>query len=236
MVKSALEVARVRQIGHIAIESFARLAPQLRPGQSEREIYALHHRLLVELGADKVPYLVPVSGPDGYEQINMGPTERIVGPGDVLIVDVGAVWRGYFCDFDRNFAFGRASAEVRSAYARVFEATEAGLAAVRPGRTASDVWRAMASVLDPGGAAATPVGRMGHGLGLDLTEPPSIAPGDHTVLEDGMVITLEPSLVLPPAAGGGRRLMVHEENVVVTAGGAELLTRRAAAALPVVAA
>ena len=165
----------------------------------------------------------------------MGPTDRRVGPGDVLIIDVGATWRGYFCDFDRNFAFGQPADEVRAAYGEVFAATEAGLAAVRPGRTAADVWQAMAAVLDPGGRAPTPVGRMGHGLGLDLTEPPSIAAGDETVLEAGMVITLEPSLVLPARPGRPRRLMVHEENVVVTARGAELLTRRAPATLPVVA-
>ena len=77
----------------------------------------------------------------------------------------------------------------------------------------------MATVADPAGRADTPVGRMGHGLGLDLTEPPSLAPDDPTILEAGMVITLEPSLTLPGLAGMARRLMVHEENVVVTRGG-----------------
>jgi Xaa-Pro aminopeptidase len=92
----------------------------------------------------------------------------------------------------------------------------------------------MATVLDPHGGAATPIGRMGHGLGLDITEPPSIAPDDKTVLEVGMVLTIEPSLVLPPGTGAGRRLMVHEENIVVTEQGCRLLTRRAAPELPVV--
>jgi len=234
MVKSDEEVARVRRSAELASEGFARLAPRLRPGLTERDIARILHGLLVELGADTVPYLVPVSGAHGYEQINMGPTDRPLALGDLLIIDVGATWRGYFCDFDRNFALGRAPADMREAYARVFAATEAGLAAVRPGRTAAEVWRAMASAVDPAGRADTPVGRMGHGLGLDLTEPPSLAPDDHTRLEPGMVITLEPSLVLPGTAGLARRLMVHEENVVVTPKGCELLTRRAPAALPIV--
>ena len=234
MVKSALEVARVRQAAQIASEAFARLAERLAPGQTERDVYRQLHLLLIELGADKVPYLVPISGADGYAQINMGPTDRTLRPGDLLFIDVGATWRGYFCDFDRNFAIQGTTDELRNAYERTFEATQAGIEAVRPGRTAADVWRAMAGVLDPGGRAETPVGRMGHGLGLDLTEPPSIAEGDETVLDEGMVLTIEPSLVLPGAGGMTRRLMVHEENLVVTRDGCEVLTRRAAPELPVV--
>ena len=234
MVKSAPEIAHMRRIAEVASEAFARLAPQLRPGLTERDVARVLHGLLVELGADTVPYLVPVSGAHGYEQINMGPTDRRLEAGDLLVIDVGATWRGYFCDFDRNFALGRAPDETRAAYARVFEATEAGLAAVRPGRTAAEVWRAMATVADPAGRADTPVGRMGHGLGLDLTEAPSLAPDDMTILEAGMVITLEPSLTLPGRAGMARRLMVHEENVVVTSTGCALLTRRAPAELPIV--
>jgi len=92
----------------------------------------------------------------------------------------------------------------------------------------------MVDVRDPGGGAATPVGRMGHGVGLDLTEPPAITAGDDTVLEAGMALTIEPSLVLPAAGTDRRRLMVHEENIVVAKHGYELLTRRAAAELPVV--
>jgi Xaa-Pro dipeptidase len=234
MIKSVDEVARVRRSADHASEGFARLAPRLRPGLTERDVARILHAQLVELGADSVPYLVPVSGPHGYDQINMGPTDRPLARGDLLIIDVGATWRGYFCDFDRNFALGHASAEMRDAYVRVFAATEAGLAAVRPGCTAAEVWRAMAGVVDPGGHAATPVGRMGHGLGLDLTEPPSLAPDDHTILAPGMVITLEPSLALPGVAGLARRLMVHEENIVVTPTGCEILTRRAPPELPIV--
>jgi Xaa-Pro aminopeptidase len=177
---------------------------------------------------------VPVSGPGGYTQLSMGPTDRQLRPGDVLYVDVGAVWRGYFCDFDRNFSIGPPSDEVRRAYDRVYDATETGLAAVRPGCTAGDVWRAVSAVVDPDGTVGTPVGRMGHGVGMSLTEPPSIAPGDLTTLEEGMVLALEPSLVWSARDGVEPRLMVHEEDVVVTREGCELLTRRAPSALPTV--
>jgi Xaa-Pro dipeptidase len=146
MRKSLEEVDRVRRMAGIASEAFGQLGARLRPGQSERDVHRLLHGLLVELGAETVPYLVPVSGPSGYDQINMGPTDCVLSAGDVLVIDVGATFGGYFCDFDRNFAIGHASDELVSAYRRVFEATEAGLAAVRPGRTAAEVYRAMATV------------------------------------------------------------------------------------------
>ncbi len=74
------------------------------------------------------------------------------------------------------------------------------------------------------------MGRLGHGLGMQLTEWPSHAAFDDTVIEENMVLTLEPSL----SYGKGGRIMVHEENIVVRAGGAELLTTRAAPELPVI--
>ncbi len=234
MLKSGEEIVRLRRIGGIASDAFARLAEGLAKGQTERDVHRRLQGLLVELGAETVPYLVPVSGPSGYDQINMGPTDRVLGAGDVLVIDVGATYVGYCCDFDRNFAIGHAPDDVADAYRRVYDATEAGLAVVRPGRTAAEVYRAMTAVLQPTRGAASPIGRMGHGLGLDLTEPPSIADGDETPLEAGMVITLEPSAVLPPGGGMAQRLMVHEENLVVTNDGYELLSRRAAPSLPVV--
>jgi Xaa-Pro dipeptidase len=77
------------------------------------------------------------------------------------------------------------------------------------------------------GSLGNNVGRLGHGLGLQLTEPPSHMPGDGTVIEEGMVLTIEPGIEYAPA-----RMIVHEENVVVTGDGAALLTRRAPRELP----
>jgi Xaa-Pro aminopeptidase len=234
MVKSAEEIATLRRIAGIASDAFARLAEGLAAGQSERDVHRRLHGLLVDLGADTVPYLVPVSGPSGYDHINMGPTDRVLRPGDVLVIDVGASLTGYCCDFDRNFAIGHAADDVAAAYRRTFEATEAGLAAVRPGCTAADVYRAMSEVLQSANGTANPIGRMGHGLGLDLTEPPSIAATDETRLDSGMVITLEPCALLSAGGGMAQRLMVHEENLVVTPTGYELLSRRASPVLPIV--
>jgi Xaa-Pro aminopeptidase len=104
----------------------------------------------------------------------------------------------------------------------LYRATDAGLAAARPGNTAADLFAAQAKILVDSGIEIGNVGRFGHGLGKTLTEPPSNKPGDHTVLEPGMVLTIEPS-----ALYGRGKILVHEENIVITRDGAELLSRRA---------
>ena len=134
---------------------------------------------------------------------------------------------GYFCDFDRNYAIGHASDAARRAYDILFAATEAGLAHAGPGACAADLHRAMADeIARPGGTCLG--GRLGHGLGLELTEWPSLTPDDRTPLREGMVLTLEPGV---ETVSG--RIMVAEENIAITADGAVLLSRRAPAELPV---
>jgi Xaa-Pro aminopeptidase len=228
-VKSAAEVARLRHVCQLASAAFEALPQRLRMGDSEIEARRKMQIELVEQGADTVPFVATVSGPGGYSQCIVGPSERRLGDGDVLFIDTGATYDGYFCDFDRNFAFGHISDAAQRAHQAVWDATEAGIAAARPGATTTDLWRAMADVLEAAGSKGLNIGRMGHGLGLQLTEPPSNMPGDDTPLEPGMVMTIEPGMEYAPG-----QMLLHEENVVITEDGAELLTRRAPRAMPII--
>lgn len=228
-IKSAAEVAKIRHACELACDSFEALPGYARRGDSEREIVRKMRIDLLERGVDHTPFIVSASGADGYDDIIMGPSDRVLEDGDILIIDTGSVYDGYFCDFDRNFAFGQASERARTAYRTLYRSTEAGLAAARPGATTTDVWRAMWSILEAGGAQGNSVGRMGHGLGAQLTEWPSLSAIDHTPLEAGMVMTLEPGM-----SYAENKMMVHEENILISADGASLLTRRAADELPVV--
>jgi len=108
----------------------------------------------------------------------------------------------------------------------LWESTEAGLEVATAGVRCSDVFSAMQKSL---GEVDSAVGRFGHGLGIQLTEYPSIAAFDHTILQAGMVITLEPSLTF--AQG---KMMVHEENILITDNAPVLLTQRASSRLPVI--
>lgn len=228
-VKSQAEIDKIHYACDLTSAAFEALPATLVLGESERENCQRFRIDLLERGADNSPYLICGSGAGGYGDIIMGPTDRILEAGDVMIIDTGTVFDGYFCDFDRNFAFGHVADETRRAHDLVWRATEAGLEAARPGATMAGLFAAMAAVLEEGGVVGAGVGRMGHGLGMQLTEWPSIMPDDHTVLEPGTVLTLEPGIEFAPG-----RQMVHEEDIVITGDGAQLLTRRAPRELPVV--
>lgn len=229
MVKSEGEIDRIRHACHIASASFEALPGRLAVGDSEYDASRKIREELTQRGADTVPFAAVLSGQGGYDQIIVGPSERRLGAGDILFIDLGATYDGYSCDFDRNFAFGEPSDAVKRAHEAIWLATDAGIAAARAGATTSDLWRAMAKVLEDAGSQGLNVGRLGHGLGMQLTEPPSNRPGDDTPLVPGMVMTIEPGMEFAPG-----KMLVHEENVVIREDGCELLTWRAPREMPVV--
>lgn len=229
MVKSAAEIDKLAHICAIGSASFDQVPAQISQGMPLEEVFRTFRREALAQGADDLPYLVGGAGPGGYIDVISPPSRRPLQAGDVLMLDTGATWDGYFCDFDRNFAIGSADAAACRAYDVLWRATEAGLAAARPGNSCRDLFLAMQGVIaeldDQGGD----IGRLGHGLGMQLTEQPSHASFDQTELQAGMVLTLEPSLCY-----GNSLIMVHEENIVIRPQGAELLTTRAAPELPVI--
>lgn len=228
-IKSAAEVEKIKYVCELTSDSFNALPGFAKAGDSERDIVKKMRIDLLQRGADHTPFMVSASGQDGYYNIIMGPTDRVLENGDLLIIDTGTLYDGYYCDFDRNFAFGHASDGSKHAYDTVFKSTDAGFAAAKPGNTTSDIWRAMWNVLEAGGAEGNDIGRMGHGLGTQLTEWPSNTATDNTELLPGMVLTLEPGM----SYDGGKQ-MVHEENILITDSGAIMLSKRAASELPVI--
>jgi Xaa-Pro aminopeptidase len=214
-IKSEAEIDKIRASCAVAGRSFARVPEIAREGVALAQVFRDFQRLLLEEGAEFVSYLAGGAGPDGYGDVISPASDVPLARGDVLMLDTGAVRDGYFCDYDRNFAVGAPSAVAAGAHAQLIEATAAGFEAARPGARACDVFAAMAAITGGGEEA----GRLGHGLGLQLTEGLSLSPRDETVLAEGMVITLEPGVETGPG-----RLMVHEENIVIRAAGAERLS------------
>ena len=228
-VKSAAEIAKIKHICQLTSQGFIDLEGFLKAGESERENCKRFKQHLLSLGVDDTPYIVSGLGQEGYGSIIMGPTEKIIEEGDLFIIDTGSVFDSYFCDFDRNYAFGHIGDEAKKAYRVAYDATEAGFNAAQVGNTTSDIFNAMNDILQKGGALGNTVGRLGHGLGMQLTEWPSNTSTDNTVLEPGVVLTLEPGMAFLPG-----KEMVHEENIVITENGPEWLSIRAADELPII--
>ena len=227
MVKSRAEIAKIAAACQVADRAFARVPEIARAGVALNDIFRRFQMLALEEGADWVPYLAGGAGAGGYVDVISPATSATVNDGDVLMIDTGLVREGYFCDFDRNFSVGPARADVAAAHSRLVEATAAAFDLARPGVTAADLFVVMDRIVT-GGAGGVDTGRFGHGLGMQLTEPPSLIPADDTVLTAGMVLTLEPGIAL---ADG--RMMVHEENIVIRETGAEWLSKPSASDITV---
>ncbi len=218
MVKSEQEIAKIRAACAVADRAFARVPEIARAGVALSEVFRRFQILCLEEGADWVPYLAGAAAQGGYSDVISPASDAPLAAGDVLMLDTGLVKDGYFCDFDRNFSVGPAAQDVKHGHSRLIDAVVAGADAARPGARASDVFHAMDRVVT-GGAGGSDAGRLGHGLGMQLTEWPSLTADDHSVLEAGMVLTLEPGIDL-----GEGRILVHEENIVIRAGEVEFLS------------
>ena len=229
MIKTNNEIERIKFICSIASDAYNSLPAKLAIGDTER---AAVNKLKIDIlnrGADNVPFMPGISGPGGVSQIVCGPSDRILENGDILFIDTGSTFDGYFCDFDRNFAFGSVSSDVERVNEVLWQATEAGIKAAVPGATTLDVFNAINKIIEDGGAIGNNVGRLGHGLGLQLTEPPSHRPEEKTIIKENMVLTIEPGMEYEKD-----KMLVHEENIVIHKDSAELITKRAPREIPII--
>ena len=218
LIKSPAEIAKIGTACGIADRAFARVGEIARAGVALEEVFRRFQMLCLDEGADWVPYLAGGANRDGYADVISPATNTPLARGDVLMLDTGLVHDGYFCDFDRNFSIGPASDVVTRAHATLIDATQAAFDIAKPGTTTANLFAAMDKVCT-GGAGGSDAGRLGHGLGMQLTEWPSLIAADRTVLEPGMVLTLEPGVETHPG-----KMLVHEENIVITEAGATYLS------------
>jgi len=226
LVKSEAEIDKIRNACEIAGRAFDRVPEIAEAGVPLERVYRDFQRLCLDEGADWVPYLAGAAAPGGYGDVISPADDRPLSYGDVLMLDTGLVSDGYFCDYDRNFAVGSVPAKVDEAHAKMIEATYAAFEISRPGNTAADLFHAMDRIVS-NGSIGSDAGRYGHGLGMSLTEWPSLIPTDNTVLVSGMVITLEPGIEISPGVA-----LVAEENIVIRDDGAEWLSTPAKPKMP----
>ena len=227
-IKSDLEIKNIEKICSITSKVFNNLINKISLGMSEREIATIFKKDLINNGVDYIMYLSCASGINGYNQIICNPSEKKIGDGDILIIDTGSTLNGYYCDFDRNFGFGNINQKSLDAYNKLWNATEKTLEIIKPGISCKEVYESLSKNLFSSNVKSN-VGRMGHGFGLQLTEPPSIMIDDNTILEKNMILALEPSIEIE-----NDLMLVHEENILITQNGNRLLSSRTPKELPVI--
>ncbi len=218
-VKDEAESAAIRRAAEIAEAALDATVKEVRVGHSERQIAAsLSSRLLVGGGEGISFGPIVLGGP--HSALPHGvPGDRRLETGDLLLIDFGTSFDGYHCDITRTFVVGDADERTRSVYEAVRAGNEAGCRAASAEATSHEVHTAAQAPLLVPEFREFMTHRTGHGLGLDIHEPPSVMEGNHESLGVGTVITVEPGLYLE--GWGGVRI---EDDILVTASGPEWLT------------
>lgn len=217
MVKSPAEVAAIR--GSVATNSkaFRQAVGKIKDGMTENDLATEIEYRMRRNGAEKPAFeTIVASGPRTALPHAQPTTEKLH---KLLLVDMGCMQAGYASDMTRMLHLGKPGAETRKLYKAVLESQLAAIGAVRSGVKAGDIDRAARRVLKAHGFEKQFVHSTGHGLGLEIHEPPRLGKRDATYLEAGMVITIEPGAYIEGV--GGVRV---EDTVLVTESGCEILT------------
>ena len=219
-VKDEGELAALQEAVNIAQTALEAALQAFRVGMSEKELAAELVAQLLRHGSEpELPFQPIVAAGPNSANPHAVPTDRPIQPGDLLIIDWGATYNGYFSDITRTFAIGTVEAELARLAEVVRQANAAGRAAAKPGVTAGAVDAAARRVIAEAGYGEYFTHRTGHGLGMDVHEPPFVFAGNAEVLRPGMVFTVEPGIYL--SGRGGARV---EDDVVVTPEGARSLS------------
>lgn len=219
LVKSPGEVQAIRGAQALADRVFAEVRPMIRAGVRELDVALALELGLRRAGAEVGFDVIVASGPRGAMPHGVA-SEKVIEDGDLVTIDFGARLRGYHSDMTRTVAVGTPSEELRRVYNAVLEAEEAAVAAVRPGVTGGDLDALARGILERHGLGEAFAHSLGHGVGLNIHEGPSLRKGSEDVLEPGVVVTVEPGAYLPGV--GGVRI---EDLVLVTETGYEVLSR-----------
>ncbi len=226
--KTDKEIARIRRACQITSAAYDQAYAAMQPGMSEQEAAQLMKNAMLASSASMAQgaedtWLLMTSGSGDYDLISRGPGPRRLAPGDFVYMDGGCSVAGYWSDFDRVGVVGEATPEQTAAQQAVEEITQTGVDLVRPGASTREIALRCARAIqrfpypvtsDIGYLAA----RIGHGIGISALEPPNLAEYEDTILEAGMVITIEPGV----ATAFG---VFHvEQDVLVTPGGHEVLS------------
>lgn len=213
-VKDAGEVALIEQAIAIQQEAFGRTLKKIREGMTERAIAAVLEFEVRKLGADGPAFRTIIGAGPSSSKPHYLPGDVKVKRGEPVLIDFGAVVRGYHSDMTRVVFLGKPTRKMAEVYNVVREAHEAGIAAIAPGKPLKEVDAAARQIIKKAGYGKEFGHGLGHGIGLQIHEEPRLGAAAVGELKAGQVVTVEPGVYLPGV--GGVRI---EDDVLVTEGG-----------------
>jgi Xaa-Pro aminopeptidase len=219
-VKSQREIEYMREACRIADKAMEAAVEFVRQGKTEKELANVMGMAIMKEGADFPRSLSISSGVGNYDVLNGLSTNRALQKGEMVNIDFGTLFNGYCSDITRSIFIGPPSERQRAFYMATRVIQDEACKAVRPGVPISEIDRVAEKAIIDSGYREYMLHRSGHSLGLEVHEPPSIGPGEDTLVEVGMVLAIEPGIY--DFTIGAFRI---EDNVVVTPNGSEHLNR-----------
>lgn len=220
MKKDDLEIEQIRQNLMLTELGFAKVLPLIQAGMTELEVAAELEHLLKKMGAEGMSFETIIAANERAALPHGVASGKKIEENSLILMDFGIFKKSYASDFTRCYSFGTIiDSEISKIRSIVEDALHAAEDVVRPGTKAGDVDKAARDVIEKAGYGEYFGHSTGHGVGLEIHEAPGISSGNDTVLQPGMVFTVEPGIYLP--GRGGIRL---EDMVVVTKNGSEVLT------------
>lgn len=217
--KDADEIAAIRGAAEIGAAALSTTLFGVRAGMTELEICGLLEGALRANGSEAHPFPPIVASGERSALPHARASSRAIAPGDFLLLDFGATYRGYCSDITRTVVLGRSTTRQREVYASVLEANERARGGVRAGMRGCDADALARSVLAARGLGEAFGHSLGHGIGLEVHEAPRLSRVAEALLQPGAVVTIEPGAYVPE--WGGVRI---EDDVVLREGGADLIT------------
>ena len=216
-IKQPEEIALMRQAAALSDQAMETAIAALREGATEAEIAAAGNAFIVSQGAVLSFYPTVGSGPNSARAMQLA-TENRIRRGDLILLDFGACWQGYYGDISRTVGFGELDPTKRRILETAITASVEGLKAIKPGVMIKEVELTIRRVISDAGLGDHLLHNIGHGIGTDQEEDFPIGPDSEIVLAPGMTFTVEPGIYWPGV--GGCRI---EDVVAVTDTGCEVL-------------
>lgn len=217
-IKSTREIERMQWLTELTDRAISSALHALEPGWTEVQIAAHIQKEMIARNADGIAFRNIRAGADRYACSDSVPQERPINEGEILLIDTGASYQTYVTDVAYVAHIGKPTAEHHRQYDTVIRAHEAALEAAKPGVPANEVYFAARRILDD--SKLRSLDMVGHGIGMDIHEPPMLTPYDITPLRPGMMFAVEPWLYDTDGIG----LFCVEEIVLITEEGARVLS------------